>query len=107
MWLLLGVSQADDRNRWYTNEIADSSMWDKYILALYFVVTTMTTVGYEINPAAKQGYLQFRPSKPTECSFRPNRWQDPTKFTSDRFLNDLKKVGEKPQQQKNLTDSEN
>jgi hypothetical protein len=93
MWLLLGVSQADDRNRWYTNEIADSSMWDKYILALYFVVTTMTTVGYEINPAA--------------ISFRPNRWQDPTKFTSDRFLNDLKKVGEKPQQQKNLTDSEN
>ena len=36
----------EDRDRWYDQYYADLPPASKYILTIYFTITTMTTVGY-------------------------------------------------------------
>lgn len=46
-WIILGQSEYLSNNgSWFNQEIRDSSDFSKYIIALYFTVTSMTTVGY-------------------------------------------------------------
>ena len=45
IYYLVGDSQ-DDADAWVTPEILDMATYEKYIMAIYFTITTMTTVGY-------------------------------------------------------------
>ena len=36
---------------WYSPGINDMTIWDQYLLSVYFIMTTMTTVGYGDNYA--------------------------------------------------------
>jgi hypothetical protein len=45
LWVMVGQFQ-EDRSSWYTPEIQDLGPWAQYTLSMYFVITTMTTVGY-------------------------------------------------------------
>jgi len=52
IWLLLGqVQESLDTKRWYQPEISLMPWSEQYLLSIYFVVTTMTTVGYGDNYA--------------------------------------------------------
>jgi hypothetical protein len=46
LWLLLGQLDSDRQNTWYTPEVDDKTALEKYLVSVYFVCTTMTTVGY-------------------------------------------------------------
>lgn len=47
MWYLVGRLQDSSGNCWIdANNLYDASPYEKYISALYFIVATITTVGY-------------------------------------------------------------
>ena len=45
-WIYLGTVENQDRSSWYTPDFQDRSKTTQYLQAYYFMVTTMTTVGY-------------------------------------------------------------
>jgi hypothetical protein len=45
LWVLVGQFQ-ENSGSWYLPEIQDMGPWHQYTLSMYFVITTMTTVGY-------------------------------------------------------------
>ena len=45
-WLMIGQDQPFSRDNWMNNSIKDLSQNEQYMTSFYFVVTTMTTVGY-------------------------------------------------------------
>ena len=47
MWYLVGRLQDSNVESWiYANDLFKASLYEKYISALYFIVATITTVGY-------------------------------------------------------------
>ena len=47
-FVIIGSNFADsDRDSWYNKpHVKQMGTWDRYIYSLYFIVTTITTVGY-------------------------------------------------------------
>jgi hypothetical protein len=46
LWILIGQLDSDKTGTWYSSEMQDKNLWTVYLFSLYYVVQTMTTVGY-------------------------------------------------------------
>jgi voltage-gated potassium channel len=46
IWIFLGIEQPNQRDTWFTPGLRDDTQVQQYFQAFYFIVTTITTVGY-------------------------------------------------------------